>query len=471
MNLDELSDPPVSEDVATVLNFVSQRGHPMIAGGAVRDWLLGELSKDLDVEVFGCSWDDLISVLKPLGKVDLVGKSFGVAKFQLGNREIDFALPRAEKKTSSGHRGFEVTPDPDLDPQKAALRRDFTINSISYDWKNQQLVDPLNGIQDLKTKILRHSSSSFIEDPLRVLRGFQFCSRFELKAAEETINLCQRIFESFHELPKERVWMEWEKWATRSLIPSSGLHFLKQTKWLQHFPEIFALVDCPQDPIWHPEGDVFIHTCHCLDALVQSEFYQAGDRLGKLTLSFAVLTHDLGKPETTKRIEKDGKLRWVSPGHDQVGIPLVENFLLSIGAPHALVPKVQALVGSHMASIQINKRPSLPQVRRLASRVAPASLDELFTVIRSDQAGRPPLSNAPSKGLLLLEEVAQEEALHQQAPKPMVLGRHLIDFGLKPGAHFKPILRELFEMQLDGAFSSIEEAEPFIQQACVRHLT
>jgi tRNA nucleotidyltransferase (CCA-adding enzyme) len=430
----------VTPEVANLLDAVAEVALPMIAGGAVRDWLLRKESKDLDVEVFGCSWEDLILVLKMYGRVNVVGKSFGVAKVCVGELEIDFALPRSEVKTADGHRGFDITSDPNLDPKQAALRRDFTLNAIYYNWRDKELVDPLNGKSDLESKVLNYCSSAFREDPLRVLRGFQFCGRFQLKPTRGTLDVCRAILNDFSQLPKERVWMEWEKWATRSTT-------------------------------WHPEGDVFVHTCHCLDALADSESYQESDRVDRLTLMFAVLCHDIGKPQSTVKMLKEGKERWVSPGHDQLGIPLSENFLIRIGAPISLIPKVQALVGSHMASIQISKRPSLSQVRKLARRVFPATMNQLFAVIRADFAGRPPLSAEPSQGLLFLEEAATEERLLTSAPKPLVLGRHLIERGLQPGADFKIILDELFEHQLNGHFSNLEEAEPYLKKLCKHRLT
>lgn len=459
---------PVLAEVERVLDLIAEIGRPMIAGGAVRDWLLGQASKDLDVEVFECSWEDLVSRLKGLGRVDLVGKSFGVAKFHISGLELDFALPRSESKTAEGHRGFDVMADPFLDPHRAALRRDFTMNAISYDWKENVLVDPLGGRADLARRVLRHSSEAFSEDPLRVLRGFQFCSRFELQPAPETVRLSREIQNGFAEIARERVWMEWEKWATLSIRPSLGLQFLLATQWLEHFPEVFSLVDCPQDPGWHPEGDVFQHTCHCLDALASSNDYREGSYSERLVLMFGVLCHDFGKSETTEQTLKDGALRWVSPRHDQAGIPLAENFLRRIGAPHSLIPKVQSLVGCHMASFQIVKKPSFPQVRRLARRVAPASLSQLFTIMRADQAGRAPLSAGPNQSVLWLEEVAREDSLLEGGPTPVVLGRHLIERGMTPGAHFKSLLDELFELQLDGEFATLEEAAPYIEKICSR---
>jgi tRNA nucleotidyltransferase (CCA-adding enzyme) len=469
LKIPDLSGFPVSSEVARILDIVSASGTPLIAGGAVRDWLLGEVSKDLDVEVFNCSWDRLITILESLGKVDLVGKSFGVAKFHIAGIEIDFSLPRSEIKSGEGHRGFDVSPDPTLDPQLAALRRDFTLNSISYDWKARKIVDPLNGLVDLEERRLRHSSPAFVEDPLRVLRGFQFCARFELEPTKATVDLCRQIKSHYSEIPAERIWMEWEKWATRSVRPSLGLKFLKATGWLEHFEELAALDGCPQDPEWHPEGDVFVHTGHCLDALVKAPLYLKSCRLERLTLMFAVLTHDFGKPQTTVKKIKNGAERLASPGHDQEGVRLAEKFLLSIGAPHSIIPHVQSLVGNHMASVHVRQRPSLPQVRRLARKVMPANLEQLFTVIRSDLGGRPPLPAEPSTGLLWLEEIAREEALLAKAPKPLVLGRHLIDRGLQPGIHFKHILDELFELQLDGTFTTLEDAKPYIDQLCDSH--
>lgn len=466
MNKSEIENFPVHPEISKVLDVIANSATPLIVGGAVRDWLMGKSFKDLDVEVFDSSWEELISILSRQGRVDLVGKSFGVAKFRAAGIEVDFALPRSELKTADGHRGFSIIHDPALEPDRAAFRRDFTINAISYNWKSRKIVDPLNGRVDLDRRILRHSSDAFAEDPLRVLRGFQFCGRFELKPAPETIQLCREIQGDFLELPRERVWMEWEKWAMRSIRPSLGLRFLQSTGWLDHFSEISALVNCPQDPFWHPEGDVFNHTCHCVDALVNTELYQNSDRFERLTLMFSVLAHDFGKPETTVQIMKEGKQRWISPAHDRAGIPLAESFLSKIGAPLNLIPRVQALVGNHMASLSIQRRPSLPHVRRLARRVMPASLEQLFAVIRSDLAGRPPLPAKPGDGLLWLEEAAKEEALLSAAPKPLVLGRHLINRGLRPGPHFKTILNELFERQLDGAFSNLEEAEPFISELC-----
>ena len=153
-----------------------------------------------------------------------------------------------------------VAPEPGLGDAEAAARRDFTLNAIAYDPFADAIIDPHGGREDLARGLLRHTSPAFTEDPLRVLRGFQLAARFDLSLAPETAAVCRAIAPAYAELPVERIWGEWEKWAAKSLRPSRGLAVLEETGWLAHFPEIAALRGTPQDPQWHPEGDVFDHT-------------------------------------------------------------------------------------------------------------------------------------------------------------------------------------------------------------------
>src|SRR5690606_33316022 len=138
----------------------------------------------------------------------------------------------------------------------------------------KQLLDFFGGASDLENKILRHTSLAFTEDPLRVLRGMQFAARFDLTTAPETVELCRKIKSGYRELAVERVREEWFKWAEKSATPSRGLKFLADTEWIEHFPEIKALQGTPQEPDWHPEGDVFIHTSHCCDVMAKLPQWQ-----------------------------------------------------------------------------------------------------------------------------------------------------------------------------------------------------
>ena len=235
-----------------VLEAIRPIGRPRLVGGCVRDHLLGRRAGDIDIEVAGTTFDELLKALKPFGPTDVVGRSFGTIKLRLDQTVTDFSLPRRESKTGAGHRGFKVEPDPHLSDEEAAARRDFTINAIAWDPIETRLIDPFGGQKDLERKILRHTSPAFIEDPLRVLRAMQLAARLDFELAPETAELSRSISADFAELPLERVWGEWEKWATLSTKPSRGIHVLIQTGWLAHFPEIAALVGVEQEPEWHP---------------------------------------------------------------------------------------------------------------------------------------------------------------------------------------------------------------------------
>jgi len=428
-------------------------GRPRLVGGCVRDWLLGLEPKDFDVEVFGLDYEAMGRALAAFGPTDLVGRSFGVLKVRLGGVEYDFSLPRRESKTGAGHRGFAVAPDSTLTEADAAGRRDFTINAIAYDPLEKRLIDPHGGERDLRARVLRHTSEAFREDPLRVLRAFQLAARFELTLAPATIEICRAIKDTYAELPVERIWGEWDKWCVKAVKPSCGLTVLKQTGWLAHYPEIAALDGLRQDPEWHPEGDVLVHTAHCLDALVQQSLWPQADAATRRLLMLAVLAHDFGKATTTHQAERRGRLRWISPGHEAAGAPLSDSFLQRIGAPRELIERVRPLVTNHLAHHHGQMHFRDTTVRRLAQKIAPATLGELMAVMFADHMGRPPLE-AP-EALRRIDELraaAERLAVQHAAPKPIVLGRHLIALGVKPGPHFKPALDAAFESQLDGAF-------------------
>ena len=437
-----------------VLQAVRKVGRPRVVGGCVRDWLLGLEPKDFDVEVPGVNFETLHRVLAPFGATDVVGRSFGVIKLRLGGTEYDFSLPRRESKTGSGHRGFLVEPEPNLSDSEAAARRDFTVNAIAYDPFTGTLIDPHGGERDLRARVLRHTSAAFTEDPLRVLRAFQLAARFDFTLAPETVALCRSIKASCAELPVERIWGEWAKWAEKAQKPSRGLDVLRETEWLGHFPEIAALVGTPQDPEWHPEGDVFVHTRHCCDALVHLYDWQSSAPAQRRVLLFAVLAHDFGKPATTVQAERHGRLRWVSPGHEPAGGPLAETFLRRIGSPLEAIAYVRPLVVNHLVHHHGNIEFSDTSVRRLARRLAPASIDQLCAVMRADHDGRPPLHSPETlRRIDALQQKARALALAETAPQPLVLGRHLLALGRKPGPDFKPLLDAAFEAQIDGAFA------------------
>ncbi len=453
---------PISDELRTILDGTPELRRAYLVGGCVRDALLGLPTKDFDVEVFGVSYEQLGRALSRWGRTDLVGRSFGVVKLTPpGGPTYDFAIPRRESKIRPGHRGFEIVFDPEITPQEAAARRDFTINALMADPRTDTVLDFFGGRADLEHRVLRHTSEAFADDPLRVLRGMQFSARFELQPARETVALCRSIKATFAEVAAERVSEEWLKWARASARPSLGLRFLADTEWIEHFPEIRALAGTPQDPEWHPEGDVFTHTCLCCDALAQLPMWRRADPESRAVYMLAVLAHDFGKPSTTHEAIKDGRTRIVSPGHDEAGVGLAETFLRRMRAPQAIEARVKPLVAQHLAHLQtISDR----SVRRLARRLSPETIEGLCLVMTADHAGRPPHPAAPPGSIRSLLERAAELAVQDRAPRPVLMGRHLVALGLVPGPGFHPILEAAFEAQLEGKFSDVEGGLAWLQQ-------
>jgi tRNA nucleotidyltransferase (CCA-adding enzyme) len=431
-------------------------GRAMLVGGCVRDSLMKIEPKDWDVEVYGIEPVKLREIVETFGKVDAVGEAFTVYKV---GHDLDVALPRRERKVSRGHKGFIVEGDPSMSFEEAAKRRDFTVNAIMRDALTGEIVDIYGGREDIEKKRLRIvSKETFPEDSLRVLRGAQFAARFNFDIEAETVELCKEI--DLTDLPRERIWGEFEKLLLKAERPSIGL------KWLyglgvvdQLFPELKALAGVPQEPEWHPEGDVDVHTLMVVD--------EAAKLIGDLpyakqvTVMLGALCHDFGKPATTAFF--DG--RWRSHAHDEAGVEPTVSFLdkLGIYTIHGFDVREQViqLVRFHLIPGMFYKsKPGDGAFRRLARKVEP---DLLYRVARADSLGRNP-DWLPKEKWFKAEaqewfiERVRELAIETEAPKPILMGRHLIELGLKPSAQFKRILDAVYEKQLDGSISDLDAA-------------
>ncbi|MBT6725164.1 MAG: HD domain-containing protein [Deltaproteobacteria bacterium] len=449
----------LSAELTKLANAIHQQGgQPILVGGSVRDYLLGQLlPKDLDLEVYRLEANELEGVLSKFGKVLRVGKSFGVLKLITQNAEYDVSLPRRESKTGKGHKGFLINADPQMTFEKASARRDFTVNSIGFDPIQQLWLDPHRGQEDLKKGILRHVGPAFAEDPLRVLRGAQFAARLNFQLAPETIELCKTL--DLNELSRERLLGEFKKLLLRPERPSIGLEILRQTKALRFFPELEALIDVPQDPTWHPEGCVWTHTLMVVD---EASRLRVGEEKADLVLMFGALCHDFGKPETT--IWKDG--HWRSPAHDVLGMQPTEKFLRRLTDEASLIEKVMVLVREHLRpSMLYNDREKVTPgaIRRLALRV---SIPELLLVAEADHFGRTTEDalrrEFPAKQWLLNQ--ASQLDVRDEKPKPFLKGRHLLQLGMRPGPQMGKVLEEAFVLQLDGAIVNLEEAKAWANQ-------
>ena len=449
--------PELLEAVTEVARLVKAAGgRALMVGGAVRDLLMGAKSvKDVDIEVFGVEPERLQDVLGRRFPFDPCGVSFGVLKLQ--HLDIDVSLPRRESKRGIGHKGFLIDSDPTLSIPEAASRRDFTVNAMYYDPLADVVEDPYGGRADLEARVLRHVSPKFSEDPLRVLRGMQFIARFGLRPAQETVELCRTI--GMEDLPPERLFEEWGKLLVKGAEIGRGLAFLRATGWVRHFPELRALIGCKQDPAWHPEGDVWNHTCLCLDAFARRRI---GNPHEDLVVGLAVLCHDFGKPATT-RFQK-GHIR--SLGHDEAGVAPTLSFLRRLTNEERLLREVPPLVQCHMQPFALwRSKAGDAAIRRLAMKVV--RIDRLLRVARADDEGRPPeLAGGTSDGadLAWLEAGAERLRLAAEAPKPILKGRHLMALGYKPSAQFGKWLAAAFEAQLDGAFDDLDGAIDYFKR-------
>jgi tRNA nucleotidyltransferase (CCA-adding enzyme) len=448
-----IGDPGLREALSRILFLIRNAGgRPLLVGGCVRDALLQHEIKDVDVEVYALKPGELMAAVSAEFQIESVGVSFGVLKVH--DLPIDISIPRRESKRGLGHKGFEIHSSPTMSPTEAASRRDFTINAIALDTATQEVIDPFNGERDLREKVLRHTSEKFAEDPLRVLRGMQFAARFDFAVAPETVTLCRTI--EPEGLPRERIFTEWEKLILLGVRPSRGLEFLRDCGWIRYFPELDALIGCEQNPEWHPEGDVWIHTSHCMDAFAAE---RTGDAHEDLIVGLAVLCHDFGKPATTRF--EEGKLR--SYGHEAAGEGPTRSFLSRITNQTDLIESVVVLVRDHMRPDELYGAGAGDNaVRRLAHRVK--RIDRLVRVARADRLGRPPLQGADFPAGDWLLERARAHEIEKGAPKPLVLGRHLIQLGLAPGKQFGELLEKCYQAQLDSKFSTVEEGIRFAKE-------
>ena len=425
-------------------------GRALFVGGWVRDRLMGRDVKDVDIEVFGVPADRLRALLESLGRVESVGESFQV--FKAG--DIDVSLPRRESKSGRGHRGFEVAGDPGMSVEEAARRRDFTVNAILWDPLTEEYLDPFDGRGDIGRRLLRVvDPATFGDDSLRALRAVQFAARFEFSLDDEARRLCREM--PLDDLPAERVWGEVEK-LLLARRPSTGLALALELGIVASlFPELKALDGCPQEPEWHPEGDVWVHTLQVVDQ-ARSRIHDL-PRPQQLTMMLGALCHDLGKPATTKF--SDGRIR--SLDHEEQGVVPAMSLLDRLNVHsidgYDVRGQVAGLTAQHLkpgAWYKVRDEVRDGAFRRLAAKV---DLELLTRLAKSDCLGREP-GRFDCTAMDWFLDRARQLGVEHKPPGPILLGRHLLELGLKPGPRVGEILRAVYEQQMDGTVTTLEQA-------------
>lgn len=417
---------------------VSRRGgSTYYVGGFVRDQVLGRHSKDVDIEVFGMPVDELRELLAGFGEVTTVGASFGV--FNLKGHTLDIAVPR---RSSAGHRGgkddLEEVADPTVGIREAALRRDLTMNALYQDVLTGEIVDHVGGRADMAAGVIRHVDDvTFAEDPLRVMRAAQFAARFDMTVDPSTVALCARL--DLSDLPFERVWEELRKALLKAGHPSVFFEALRDMRQLDPwFAEVRALEGVPQNPMYHPEGDVWAHTMLVLDAAARLR----GEASEPFAFMLSALCHDFGKAVATE--ELDG--RTVSYGHEKAGVPLAAALLDRLGASGQVRAYVLNMVGLHMAP---NALAAQGAGRKAYNHLFDQSVSprDLLLLARADDLGRACERNRDAADAVLWEHLRDFEEL---MARPFVQGKDLVAHGVEPGPMMGEVLRYAHKLRLAG---------------------
>ena len=450
----------VPSEIKSIVTRVEQAGgKALLVGGAVIDVISKRQPKDWDIEVFGLSFERLESIFEDKG-AKMVGREFGILKLsaeKCGGFDVDLNVPRRDNHIGVGHSDLRVDLDPSMTFKEACRRRDFTINAMACNLSTGEIVDPFGGMNDLAAGILRATDENlFVQDPLRALRAMQLLARKAKVIDPSTMNLIKGMVGSFPHLAKERVHEEFRKLLLKSDTPSVGLEFLRDSGWIVHFPELQDLIGCEQHPEWHPEGDVWVHSLHTVDSAAWVRDNADLPPEWVEPFMFGTLCHDVGKPSTTvtpQMVSEDlfpKERLFTAWGHDRAGMPIVETFLRRMTNSKKLIEKTTAIVGEHMQPFNLWQGEARKAGwKRLHNRVR---LDVLGWMCKCDSCGSPFVSIGDPD----LEHETSKVCFDHFSEfgvdpiKPILMGRHLVEAGIKPGPHFKDALAAAFDAQMEG---------------------
>ncbi|WP_455757227.1 CCA tRNA nucleotidyltransferase [Sulfurimonas sp.] len=391
---------------------------PIIIGGYVRDFLLNIKSKDIDIELYGVSsLQKVEEILKEFGNINSVGKSFGVCKLSLLDNEIDFTLPREDNKISSGHKGFDIRVNSELDFKTATSRRDFTINTIAYDVQRKEILNPFGGIDDLKNKILRAVNiKTFAEDPLRVLRAVGFSSRFNFNMDTELFLLCKKMCDEnvLEELAKERIYSEIKKILLKSSKPSSAFFMLKELNALKYLTPLESL-----------NNNDFSTVLKALDCITKSK---TNSNKTNIILMLAILCYKFNTKQTIK-------------------------FILNLTSEKNLLKKVLILVNNNFKPIYNDS-----ELLHLAAKV---NIEDFLIFNKA-------INNSYDDKIFDTIKIrAKELNILNEKMKPLLRGKDIMACGIEPSQRYSTILKSAYEAQLNLEISNYEEAKKWLEKYLV----
>jgi tRNA nucleotidyltransferase (CCA-adding enzyme) len=360
-----------------IINKIKKEGGKIyLVGGAVRDKLLNKEPTDYDYCITGLTKDKFESLFP---KVELVGKDFPV--YLLNGNEIAFA--RIERKSGKGYKGFEIDFNPNINIKNDLKRRDLTINSMAINLHNNKLIDPFNGEKDLNNGIIKATSNTFKEDPLRVYRVVRFAAKLNFNINNKTLELMKSLKNELKTLLPERVFEELKKILLTN-NSSVAFEYLAKTNLLEvHFKELKQLINIPQVKKYHPEGDVFKHTMLVLDEITKYTKEFKNDK--KVLLRYAALMHDIGKGLTeSSKLPHHYK-------HNKLGINILEEIKKdnNYTIPKKWFKVTKLIIKQHMRVIYWQKmKPG--KVVRLFNYIknSPLTVKDFMLIIKADKKGR-----------------------------------------------------------------------------------
>ncbi len=409
-------------------------GTAYFVGGCVRDAELRRGIKDFDIEVHNMEPSDLSRIIRRIAEPLAFGKSFGI--YSIPGTHIDIAVPRIERKTGEGHRGFDIKADPGMGTYLAAIRRDFTINSMMKNILTGEITDHFGGREDIERKLVRHiDEDRFVEDPLRVLRAARFASVLGFEIDPVTVELCRTV--DLSNLSRERIEQELRKALLDSPKPSVFFESLRDMGQLSHwFPELEKLIGVEQNPKYHPEGDVWVHTMEVLDraAAFRDEVSDA------FAFMLFVLSHDFGKITATSFV--NGAIHAYK--HEFQGAEIAETFLKRFVGEKAVIRYVLNMIPLHMRpNVSAFARSSVKSTNHMFDDAS--APEDLIYFAMSDKPVMAEDVKFEGDKEFLFERLAIYRATMD---KPYVSGKDLIDAGLEPGIYFNEALAYAHKLRL-----------------------